>query len=899
MNEKRVEAGDRKIKLWLLIVSLATLVMLLAAALSENIFPEWRSLQKRYAKILQEKATDERGRKAADDFSLEITQLVLPELGAIDRCITCHTGTSDHRMEDQPQPFTTHPGKYLQVHDPAKFGCTVCHRGQGRATETKDAHGVDANWEYPLLKTKYIKSSCSQCHADQELYGPNSVLSRLDEADEESGKQSSALVERGRELVDEKGCLGCHVLQGKGGTLGLELTHVGDKTKHNFDFSHFERGEPLEVEYWHKKHFTDPGTVSPGTSMPATGLEEPELEALIAYLLSLRRSQVPASLITSTGTGSPLEDSGDRLYSRYCSACHSSDGNGGGVPSILTPSLNNVDALAVASDDYYRFIITHGRSETKMPGWGDGLGNLSRDEIDKIVNHIRQWEPHGADVVDVSAGRGDPLVGSSYYQGDCASCHGRKGEGGIGNSLNSASFLALASDQFLAETVVRGRPGTAMPSWKHLPARAVSDILAYLRTWRPEAPTFPAVRRAGRGLSRREKIRTGKAIYNGNCSACHGKKGEGGLGLRLNSADILGAVGDNFIYSAIVNGRPATAMPAWKQLSAEQVASVIAYLRSWQPYRPRWAGRSGQSSNDYALGELHYRTSCLRCHGEDGRGGVGPQLANPELLKTVDDATLFRWIGSGRSGTAMKGFLRREQGLTTLTPAQIAEVISYLRYLGTRDERPVMRTGVGNPTLGGQLYKGNCSSCHGVEGEGGSGPQLNNPTFLESASDGFIAATMVTGRSGTPMRSMVHGQEGLAQISPERIQDIIAYMRLWDFPQTWLRSREVAEMSERAIISGSEQYTRYCSGCHGPKGRSSLEGSAYHAPSLNNPEFLDAVSDGFLLATIARGRSGTAMRPFGHGAGGIVSLKSEDISDIVSFLRTWSRGGQAPKGANR
>jgi hypothetical protein len=32
---------------------------------------------------------------------------------------------------------------------------------------------------------------------------------------------------------------------------------------------------------------------------------------------------------------------------------------------------------------------------------------------------------------------------------------------------------------------------------------------------------------------------------------------------------------------------------------------------------------------------------------------------------------------------------------------------------------------------------------------------------------------------------------------------------------------------------------------------------------------------------------GTAMRPFGFGAGGIVSLHSEEISDIVSFIRTW------------
>ena len=83
----------------------------------------------------------------------------------------------------------------------------------------------------------------------------------------------------------------------------------------------------------------------------------------------------------------------------------------------------------------------------------------------------------------------------------------------------------------------------------------------------------------------------------------------------------------------------------------------------------------------------------------------------------------------------------------------------------------------------------NCRACHGVDGEGGSGPQLNNPAFLTTASDGFLAATIVLGRTGTPMRSMVHGQEGLAQIQPREVQDLIAFMRLWEWPTSGRRPR--------------------------------------------------------------------------------------------------------------
>jgi cytochrome c oxidase cbb3-type subunit 3 len=214
-------------------------------------------------------------------------------------------------------------------------------------------------------------------------------------------------------------------------------------------------------------------------------------------------------------------------------------------------------------------------------------------------------------------------------------------------------------------------------------------------------------------------------------------------------------------------------------------------------------------------------------------------------------------------------------------------VIAYLRYLGTRDDLPILRTGVGNPRLGHQLYQGTCASCHGPMGEGASGPQLNNPTLLRSASDGFLAATIVLGRVGTAMQPMVHGHEGLGQIRPENVADVIAYLRLWDYPQSWRTTRQVPERTDRSIAVGGQMFAAFCAGCHGPNGRGVSDGSGYYAPALNNPEFLAAASDGFLLATIARGRSGTPMRGFGKGSGGIAALESSEINDIVSFLRSW------------
>lgn len=59
---------------------------------------------------------------------------------------------------------------------------------------------------------------------------------------------------------------------------------------------------------------------------------------------------------------------------------------------------------------------------------------------------------------------------------DCGSCHGMTMKGGLGPALLPQN-LAGKPDLMLIETILHGRPGTAMPPWKTMLTREDADWL--------------------------------------------------------------------------------------------------------------------------------------------------------------------------------------------------------------------------------------------------------------------------------------------------------------------------------------------------------------------------------------------------------------------------------------
>ena len=76
----------------------------------------------------------------------------------------------------------------------------------------------------------------------------------------------------GEKVYVDQGCNACHKINGKGGDIGPDLTHVG--AAHDKD--------------WLKKVITDPKSIDPNSSMPVYKLSGKELGELVDYLAGLK-----------------------------------------------------------------------------------------------------------------------------------------------------------------------------------------------------------------------------------------------------------------------------------------------------------------------------------------------------------------------------------------------------------------------------------------------------------------------------------------------------------------------------------------------------------------------------------------------------------------------------------
>lgn len=386
-------------KRMLFVILTGVLAALFALTMWIDTDREWTRYQRQFLKTL--KKEERRGLLGG------IKQVILQDLDRVDRCTTCHLAIDKPQLALAEEPFTTHPGRWLTSHPPEKFGCTVCHGGQGLATEVHAAHGDVPHWEEPLLRGPLVQASCRQCHGNLPQIAHHVPL-----------------LLTGKALFAAKGCYGCHAIKDFGQTISQDLTEVGSKSYLLLEADFEMMEEPHDRIHWLSRKLHHPRMLNPGvpqdqlppgeeevfpSAMPHFGLTDDEVKALTVYLLSLTDSDLPVSYVIpptpepiSTSDASPIER-GRAVFERYgCAACHGVDGVGGrrnwnnGLGEEIPPLLY-VKAYYGQRVEDLKNVIRNGRQPVPranaarpfpplyMPAWKD---RLSEEELDALVAYL-------------------------------------------------------------------------------------------------------------------------------------------------------------------------------------------------------------------------------------------------------------------------------------------------------------------------------------------------------------------------------------------------------------------------------------------------------------------------------------------------------------------------------
>ncbi len=143
----------------------------------------------------------------------------------------------------------------------------------------------------------------------------------------------------------------------------------------------------------------------------------------------------------------------------------------------------------------------------------------------------------------------DVQNGQNLFMGQCARCHGSKGEGGLGAVLAQPRLRRAPDDESLFILIRDGIKGTEMPAGYALDTRETWQLAAYVRSLGRLTPeTVPGDPKRGQDLYRTK----------GRCAQCHIIGGQGGsLGPEL--TDVGSRRSATYLRAALLD--PESALP--------------------------------------------------------------------------------------------------------------------------------------------------------------------------------------------------------------------------------------------------------------------------------------------------------------------------------------------------
>lgn len=253
-----------------------------------------------------------------------------------------------------------------------------------------------------------------------------------------------------------------------------------------------------------------PSTAMVGWTTQLTGKE---IEAVVDYI---RESFMIVAL-------DPRLKHGKAVYAQNCIVCHGERGQGSNLPvggPVPPRDLASPQARAELSRERMLNSVTHGRPGTAMAAFSN---RLAQKDIEDVVDYVRAalmvptadaisgTRAHGGRTQDAKSApksnpvimsdmkqpmpnglRGDAQKGGRFYNANCATCHGVKGDGKgprayfinpKPRNFVEARSRATLSRPLIFATTSAGKIGTEMPAWsKVLSNQEIADVSEYVFT---------------------------------------------------------------------------------------------------------------------------------------------------------------------------------------------------------------------------------------------------------------------------------------------------------------------------------------------------------------------------------------------------------------------------------
>ena len=602
-----------------------TLSVVLAASLAvaptSELFTEWHAYQRGYLRLVRVRAD---GNSLQRRFQPGLQQIWIPDLGVVDRCQTCHVALREESLSDvSRQPYRPHPPI---PHPVTKFGCVICHRGQGSATSVEGAHSSTDAWEEPLLPARYLEASCGQCHLNALTGTPK--------------------LNQGRAILAAYGCVRCHNLSQPDGTRVVAtddppaLTQIAEKTTREWIYT------------WIK----NPQAYSATATMPNFQLSDDDARDISAFLIAQSTQPAADHKPADIPIQSASSDAATLYGESFCASCHAMQNAAGSlVGGNYGPELTRIGTKA--RPEWLRRWLHNPADydlETRMPHY-----RFTGGQIEALAGFLTQkTDPDFLANIHLTPATPDQIAHGQRLVTEygCASCHEIKN---VKKPENFAPDLSRVGSRQLAQILFK--PGLA----HNLPAYIAAKIsvprsfgpslkmpVPNLSSAQVEAATVALLAQTDRAYSLPAALRVapvpqtsyepagpaGKLIRDLHCFSCHQINGRGGdmaPDLTWEGSSVQEPWLEGFLRNPNTL-RPALIrrMPKFN-LSDSEIKTLSGYIMSVYQ-TPEFDQDSEPAKADTATIErgrqlFYSKYACQSCHIADyktDKGYIGPALAD-------------------------------------------------------------------------------------------------------------------------------------------------------------------------------------------------------------------------------------------------------------------------------